>query len=264
MQSKITNSESASDPFPNEDEFPEFIILPESIECKPEPSLDSTPDIDTAPSSRRSSCAFAQYQSELTLIKNFAQPGPNEIKQRSIKLGPKSHKYTLILDLDHTLVSSSLTRITESGKNGWALNIKVRPNALNLLKEMSELYEIIVFTAAEKDYAETVVNVLDPERKIIKKILSKEFCIPTKDGYFVKDLRIFEDRSLSDILIVDDIVFSYAFQIGNGIPVIPYEGEDEEDNDELVYLSNYLKEIHGVTENISEINKERIWGNIVQ
>lgn len=43
---------------------------------------------------------------------------------------------------------------------------------------------------------------------------------------YIKDLRILmENRSLADIVIIDDKVASYAIQIENGIPIKRFEGD---------------------------------------
>jgi CTD small phosphatase-like protein 2 len=38
----------------------------------------------------------------------------------------------------------------------------------------------------------------------------------------VKDLRIFKNRNLKDIILVDNAGYSFGFQINNGIPIIPF------------------------------------------
>jgi hypothetical protein len=56
---------------------------------------------------------------------------------------------------------------------------------------------------------------------------------------FVKDLRIFGGVPLSDILIVDNYIYSFAYHLENGIPVTSYYGNDSEDI-ELVKVVKYL------------------------
>jgi CTD small phosphatase-like protein 2 len=52
-------------------------------------------------------------------------------------------------------------------------------------------------------------------------------------------LRIFaENRNLEDLLIVDNAVYSFGYQLENGIPIIPFY-EDKED-EELLHLIQYL------------------------
>lgn len=70
--------------------------------------------------------------------------------------------------------------------------------------------------------------------------LYRESCVRTPDGVYVKDLRIFEHcRSLSDLVLVDNAVYSFGYQLENGIPIIPFY-EDKED-EELLHLSQYLE-----------------------
>ena len=62
----------------------------------------------------------------------------------------------------------------------------------------------------------------------------------TKNGFFIKDLRIIQNKLLKDILIVDNLAHSFGFQIENGIPIIEYH--DNPDDCELKYLIDYLIE----------------------
>ena len=44
---------------------------------------------------------------------------------------------------------------------------------------------------------------------------------------YVKDLRIM-NRNMSDTILIDNAAYSYAFQVDNGIPIIPYyEGKTD-------------------------------------
>jgi CTD small phosphatase-like protein 2 len=55
----------------------------------------------------------------------------------------KNRKFTLVLDLDETLV-----HYVEEEDSAY---IQIRPGAENFLEEMHEYYEIIIFTAAMQD-----------------------------------------------------------------------------------------------------------------
>jgi TFIIF-interacting CTD phosphatase-like protein len=59
----------------------------------------------------------------------------------------------------------------------------------------------------------------------------------------VKDLSIFcgegSELSVDNMLIVDNMIYSFAFHLQNGIPILNYEG-DKRDS-ELLHLQNYLK-----------------------
>lgn len=55
-------------------------------------------------------------------------------------------------------------------------------------------------------------------------------------------MRIFKDRSLEDILIVDNNIYSFAFQMSNGIPILPFFGKSLYDN-ELNELEKFIDEV---------------------
>ena len=58
---------------------------------------------------------------------------------------------------------------------------------------------------------------------------------------------------MKDIVIVDNSVYSFSFQIENGIPIIPFY-EDKED-EELLHLIYYLNCLHQV-DDVREQNRE--------
>lgn len=105
---------------------------------------------------------------------------------------------------------------------------------------MSLFYEIYIFTASAINYAEKIVAFLDPEKKNIQGILGRDHCLQTKNGFFIKDLRIIKDRDLKDIIIVDNLTHSFGFQIENGIPILEWKFQKKDQ--ELLYLKDYLKE----------------------
>jgi CTD small phosphatase-like protein 2 len=120
--------------------------------------------------------------------------------------------------------------------------IKIRPYAKEFLKKMKDYYEIIIFTASQPLYAETIIKELDPEKKFISYILDRSFCLETKNGFFIKDLRIFKNRDLSNIVIVDNLLHSFGFQIENGIPILEWTGNKVDE--ELKHLAEYLHSIY--------------------
>jgi len=87
----------------------------------------------------------------------------------------------------------------------------MRPYVKDFLKKMKKLYEIVVFTASTKDYAEAIVKKLDPDAKWIDFVLSREECMVTKNGFYLKDLRILKDRKLEDMIIIDNLAHSFGF-----------------------------------------------------
>jgi len=76
---------------------------------------------------------------------------------------------------------------------------------------MAKLYEIVVFTASSKDYAEAVVKKIDPNNKYIDFVLVREDCMVTRNGFYLKDLRILKGRQMEHMIIVDNLTHSFGF-----------------------------------------------------
>lgn len=106
--------------------------------------------------------------------------------------------YTLVLDLDETLV-----HYFEIGSEGHFL---VRPGCDTFLKEMSQIYEVVIFTAAMQDYADWVLDQIDKD-KCISHRMYRQHALPY-GPIFVKDLsRI--GRDLSRTIIVDNVAENF-------------------------------------------------------
>ncbi|EAS07878.1 NLI interacting factor-like phosphatase (macronuclear) [Tetrahymena thermophila SB210] len=172
-----------------------------------------------------------------------------EIDERCIIMPPFEikKKKTLILDLDETLIhcnesldnsSDFILDIQADSKEVVQAGINVRPFAKQFLEEMSHLYEIVIFTASRSVYANEVINKLDPQNKFIFKRLFRENCI-YKNRIYIKDLRIFKNRDIKNLVIVDNCCLSFCHNILNGIPIVPFY--DDKRDQELLELSHYLR-----------------------
>jgi Dullard-like phosphatase family protein len=115
--------------------------------------------------------------------------------------------YSLVLDLDETLVHFFFT---PSG--GTFL---IRPFCFKFLEDMSKLFEVIIFTAATKDYADSILDVLDPNKKLINYRLYRHHTTIC-DITFVKDLTKI-GRNLNRCLIIDNLADNFKLQPNNGI-----------------------------------------------
>ncbi|KAJ6229320.1 scp1-like small phosphatase 4-related [Anaeramoeba flamelloides] len=140
----------------------------------------------------------------------------------------KKGKFTLCLDLDQTLISSSFTEnknydfsfeFNNQGKN-WKIFVTKRPHLDEFLLKCSQMFEVVVFTASLKGYANSILDHLDPEKKLISHRLYQESCSNFPEGY-LKDLSIL-GREMDKIIIVDDTPFSYSRNQRNAIPVKPF------------------------------------------
>jgi CTD small phosphatase-like protein 2 len=66
----------------------------------------------------------------------------------------------------------------------------------------------------------------------------------THNGLRIKDLRIIKNRSLSDIVIVDNLVHSFGLQIDNGISILDFT--NNKDDKELLGVEKILLELRNV------------------
>jgi len=63
----------------------------------------------------------------------------------------------------------------------------------------------------------------------------------TPEGFYVKDLRVILNRDLKDMVLVDNSIYSFAYQIDNGIPIISFY--DDPNDEELLHLMFYMKSL---------------------
>lgn len=140
-------------------------------------------------------------------------------------------------DLESEVPDAVLNVVFPNGEVVEA-GINVRPYALECLREANKKYQVVVFTASHKFYADVVLDYLDPTHELIHHRLYRDSCFQTEDGVYIKDLRIIRNRSLKDMVIVDNAVYSFGFQLDNGIPIIPFYNNREDE--ELLHLINYI------------------------
>ncbi len=126
---------------------------------------------------------------------------------------------------------------------------------MELIKTIKKYFEIVVFSAAAKYYAESIVRHLDPQKQYISYVLSREYCLETKNGFFIKDLRIIANRNLKNLILVDNLVHSFGFQLDNGVPILEWRGNPEDC--ELKYLTDYLVGA-SKAETLQQYNKEKL------
>ena len=75
---------------------------------------------------------------------------------------------------------------------------------------MNKHYEVIVFTASHKWYADVILDYIDPENKYFQHRFYRDQCIKANDNVYIKDLRVFRNRDLKDMIIVDNAVYSFG------------------------------------------------------
>ena len=163
-------------------------------------------------------------------------PGPYLNKLPS---GQENSTYTLVLDLDETLVHFFYT---PSG--GMFL---IRPFCMKFLEEMAEKFEIVIFTAALKNYADSILDLLDPNKKLIKYRLYRQH-VSLSGITFCKDLSKI-GRDLGRTIIVDNLEDNFKLQPSNGIHI--WTWLDDMKDTQLDDLGKILKDL--VSKNPSDI-----------
>lgn len=165
---------------------------------------------------------------------------------------PGSHDgITLLLDLDETLIHSEERKpgveydahIELKNPDGRVerIGVMIRPYAKEFLERMSQKFEVVVFTAAKQEYAEKVVEHLDPQKKFISGSFYRQNCSKAYQ-FHIKDFRVIGNRKPQNLILVDNLLYSFAANFENGIPIKPYiKGKDDW---ELMYLADVLTKLN--------------------
>ena len=196
---------------------------------------------------------------------NMLKTKLNKIKRYLL---PKkiSNKKTLILDLDETLIHSTFTsvnlkgfinnipqRLDKNAKLDFSIKVDLNnvPNLINIYKrpyvdfflnKMSDLYELVLFTASAEKYANTVLSHLT---SLFVYKFYREHCTINEKGQKFKNL-LNMGRSLKDIIIVDNFPLCYKLTPNNGIPIISFFGDPKDK--ELLKFAQILEFLSNVND----------------
>ena len=142
----------------------------------------------------------------------------------------KCYEYSLVLDLDETLISYQ--KETSS--------VILRPGLKEFLHRMKKIYELILFTSATHEYVDPIVNFIEKKEKYFDYILYRNHLSFDDKGEFFKNLNLL-NRNYKKIIIVDDTEKNFKLHKSNGICIKPFLGKD--DNNILNMLTQLLIKI---------------------
>jgi len=163
-------------------------------------------------------------------------------------------KNTLVLDLDETLVHSNLeeeegtpdfTFPVQFNNETHAVNVRIRPHLEEFMKRVSRKFEVVIFTASQKVYADKLLDHLDPDRVYFSHRLFRDSCVLV-EGNYLKDLSVL-GRDLSRTLIIDNSPQAFGFQVENGVPIESWYDDPTDDHLlRLLPVLDVLSEVNDV------------------
>ena len=163
-------------------------------------------------------------------------------------------KNTLVLDLDETLVHSNLgdedgtpdfTFPVRFNNETHVVNVRIRPYLEEFMKRVSKKFEVVIFTASQKVYADKLLDHLDPEHVYFSHRLFRDSCVLV-EGNYLKDLSVL-GRDLSRTFIIDNSPQAFGFQVENGVPIESWYDDPTDDHLlRLLPVLDVLSEVNDV------------------
>ena len=168
-------------------------------------------------------------------------------------------KKLLLIDLDETLIHSEFrnknnykeldlfTRTSKCQSKTFSysdenyiyyMDVFFRPHLKQFLSEVSKYFDLAIFTAAMKGYADTIIDFIDPHYKFFQFRLYREACIPIQDRLYIKDLRIIENYDPKNVILMDNSLYSFMNQPSNGMLVNSFYTSHKDT--QLISAKNFL------------------------
>ena len=159
-------------------------------------------------------------------VKTFLKYNKFKISPPFLKK-PCEKKYTLVLDLEETLISINKDGICE-----------FRPGLFSFLNAIRPYYEIISFTNESKFSSDSIIKQIEAKNKYFDYNLYREHLF-FNGKEFIKDISKL-GRDIKKIIIVDNISNNFKLNPENGIQIAPYFGELTKNDTVLFELKKLL------------------------
>ena len=168
----------------------------------------------------------------------------NKIEKYLLPKIKSNYKYSLVLDLDETLICikrDNNNKIKHDKFNNL-MTLILRPGLLDFLHKMKKLYELILFSLGTSEYVSPIIKNIEKKEKFFEHILYREHVTYDDNGNFFKNLNLL-NRDVKNILIVDDNSKNFKYHKSNGICIKPFYGDLNNDKITLKILGNILFKI---------------------
>ena len=169
----------------------------------------------------------------------------NKIEKYLLPKIKSNYKYSLVLDLDETLICIKRDNNNNKIKHNKFNNLMtliLRPGLLDFLHKMKKLYELILFSLGTSEYVSPIIKNIEKKEKFFEHILYREHVTYDDNGNFFKNLNLL-NRDVKNILIVDDNSKNFKYHKSNGICIKPFYGDLNNDKITLKILGNILFKI---------------------
>ena len=210
---------------------------------------------------------YVQYGLKLISCFPIENDFEQQIKEKKICLSKEKNfdinKKTLVVDMDETLIHGDvdfhfkyhdeILKFNFGNENDILIPLIIRPHLFEFLDYASENFNLIVFTASDKNYANSILNFIEKKKKYFIKRLFRDSCVYLNPGISIKDLRIFSDVTLNNIILVDNSIFAFANQLSNGVLISSFYNDINDCM--LENLIDYLGILLNVKD-VREINEQ--------
>jgi Dullard-like phosphatase family protein len=132
---------------------------------------------------------------------------------------------TLVIDLDETLIHYPDEHLEDLDKKVELENFKIRPQCTIFLEQLSLYYELVIFTAASQNYADLIIDHIDPKGLISYRLYRQHLSV--HNNKLIKDLSKI-GRDLRTVIILDNMPENFILQPDNGIYIKSWRGEEND------------------------------------